>query len=98
MTTRKCLFTTSRWSTKLVHTTGEVSQVTLERKLEGLGVHLKLPQHWVSLYSPSLIIKEMRIQLLTKNFTKAERRFGGRLKREKISFKTKVVIGGREVD
>lgn len=40
----------------------------------------------------------MRINLDTKHFTKAERKFGEMLKQDKIPFKTKVKINGREID
>lgn len=37
-------------------------------------------------------------KLLTRNSTKAERRFAERLKSARIRFATKVFIGGREID
>jgi very-short-patch-repair endonuclease len=40
----------------------------------------------------------MRNQLIRGHSTKAERRFAELLKRARIPFKVKVMIGGREVD
>ena len=40
----------------------------------------------------------MRIQLIKKYFTKAERVFGRRLQEKRIPFKAKVKVNGREID
>ena len=50
------------------------------------------------LYSPSRKTKKMRVNFDKKHYTKAERIFGEILKRNRIPFRAKVVVQGREID
>ena len=66
--------------------------------MKGFGGSFINPSNIAYFYSPRYAPKEMRKILDKKHFTKPERIFWEILKRNQLSFETKVKIEGREID